>query len=74
MWPFSSSHILAEGGKRTLPTDSEITKLNAAVLQDESGSRITFENVVKTDTASRCVVVFIRHFFCGVSYAYKDML
>ena len=51
-----------------LPTPETITKCNEYTVLDKNGEAHTFKSLYDgPNTASRVLIIFIRHFFCGVS-------
>lgn len=53
-----------------LPSDATIAKVADYVLLDKHGKSHTFRSLYNSrNVARRVLVVFIRHFFCGVSLA-----
>ena len=51
----------------TLPSDDELKKVHGLKLLDAKGKSLNFEDLVKQTATKKTLVVFIRHFFCGVS-------
>jgi hypothetical protein len=52
----------------TLPTDADISKASDLKVFDASGKEYTFKTVAQPDDAEKNLVIFIRHFFCGVRH------
>lgn len=57
-----------QSGGHTKPDEKTLRQAGELEILDESGKAITFNQLYNTE--SRQVVVFIRHFFCGVSSSY----
>lgn len=52
-----------------IPTKSELEKASERTVYDKDGKKHTFRDLVASSTGSeprRVLVIFIRHFFCGV--------
>jgi hypothetical protein len=49
----------------TKPDEKTLREAGELEVLDESGNAITFDQLYNTE--NRQVIVFIRHFFCGVS-------
>ena len=49
----------------TKPDEKTLREAGELEVLDESGKAITFDQLYNTE--NRQVIVFIRHFFCGVS-------
>ena len=52
-----------------IPTKSELDKAGERAVYDKDGKKYTFKDLVASSAASeprRVLVIFIRHFFCGV--------
>ncbi|BGP39977.1 hypothetical protein JCM10450v2_003957 [Rhodotorula kratochvilovae] len=54
-----------------LPTEEQLVKARALSVQDERGDKVRFGELVE---GRRCIVVFIRHFFCGLCQDYLSFL
>ena len=57
----------AEGRMNECPTPDELVEIAELPVQDDQGNKHSFGSVVKADGIKRNLVVFVRHFFCGVS-------
>lgn len=58
----------AEGRMNECPSPEELKEIGELPVQDDSGNKVSFADVVKKDgTVKRNLVIFVRHFFCGVS-------
>jgi hypothetical protein len=55
----------SESSSSTKPDQKTLQEAGELKVFDESGKAIPFEELYNTE--GRTVVVFIRHFFCGVS-------
>lgn len=51
----------------TLPSASALAKAGALLILDEHNISVPFESLYK-DQPGRQLIIFIRHFFCGVSF------
>lgn len=52
-----------------LPQDATIKKIEDYVVLDKHGKTHTFKSLYNgKNVARRVLVIFVRHFFCGVSY------
>ncbi|KAK7033351.1 AhpC/TSA antioxidant enzyme-domain-containing protein [Favolaschia claudopus] len=47
----------------SLPDTPSLERASACEIQDENGNKVTFGSIIEN---KKTVVVFIRHFFCGV--------
>lgn len=53
--------------KTAMPNEAAISKLKALSVKAADGSPVKFDSLVNDPAHPKVVVVFIRHFFCGVS-------
>jgi hypothetical protein len=51
-----------------LPTASELKKIDDLPLLDAEGNEHSFRSVYASPDADKHLVIFVRHFFCGVRY------
>lgn len=67
--PTSKSRLTPEELHR-LPSDDTLKDIAKVVLLDRNRNKVTFKELVNDASHRRTVVVFIRHFFCGMCYGY----
>jgi hypothetical protein len=51
-----------------IPTTSDLEKFGELPIQNAEGKTLTFREIYGDSSAERHLVIFIRHFFCGVCY------
>ncbi len=51
-----------------IPTTSDLEKIDELQVRDAEGKSLKFREVYDDSSAERHLVIFIRHFFCGVRY------
>lgn len=52
-----------------IPSDETIQKINNFVVLDSDGKSYTFESLYNgPNSPRRVLLIFVRHFFCGVSH------
>lgn len=58
-----------EGAESALPTSSTVEKAGNVQIYDVAGKAVPFKSLYATGSGEhqRVMVIFIRHFFCGVS-------
>jgi len=54
----------------TLPTASELSKAHEIKVFDTEGKEHTFQSVAQPEGVQKNLVIFIRHFFCGICQDY----
>lgn len=55
----------------TLPSAETQVQIKDYTILDRQGKELPFRDIIKTD---RTVVIFVRHFFCGVRFQSLDYL
>ena len=50
-----------------LPSKSDLAKVADLPVLDAAGKKHTFKSLYANDDRQRTFIIFIRHFFCGVS-------
>jgi hypothetical protein len=52
----------------TIPTEEDLQKIESLMVLDKDGKTVPFKDLYNgVNVARRVLVIFIRHFFCGVS-------
>jgi len=51
-----------------IPTTSDLEKIGELLVRNAEGKTLTFREIYGDSSAERHLVIFIRHFFCGVCY------
>ena len=64
--PTSKSRLTPEELHR-MPSDDTLDDIAKVVLLDRNRNKVTLKELVNDGTHRRTIVIFIRHFFCGVS-------
>jgi len=61
-----------EGPQYALPTKSIVDKTGKVEIYDAAGKAIAFKSLYSAEPGEhkRVMVIFIRHFFCGVGRSY----
>jgi hypothetical protein len=52
----------------SLPTPAELAKIGDLKVFDQNHKEYTFKEVVSGDGIERNLIIFVRHFVCGVSH------
>jgi len=63
----STGHFVSDA----LPTEAQLKAAAAIEIRDEQGNKVPFGSLYESQ---KTVVVFIRHFFCGICQAYVTQL
>jgi len=50
-----------------LPTQETLDEVGKVMLLDRNRNKISFKEIVESAAQRRTIIIFIRHFFCGVS-------
>jgi len=50
-----------------MPSEAQLNELYALKVRDKDDKEVPFSSLVKGTAESRNVIIWIRHFFCGVS-------
>ena len=53
-----------------IPTASDLQKIGELLVQNAEGKSLMFREIYGDSSAERHLIIFIRHFFCGVGYLY----
>jgi hypothetical protein len=64
------STATTEFNSKTLPTATQLADALKLDVIDETGAKVSFGSLIVGP--GKVVVVFIRHFFCGVSHTLSD--
>lgn len=57
-----------------MPSDSLMSDLYKVQVMDKTRRKVPFKDLIKSKDHRRHIVVFVRHFFCGVSLALGGIL
>jgi hypothetical protein len=57
-----------------IPTASDLEKIGELLIRDEEGKSLKFQEIYGDSSTERHLVIFIRHFFCGVRYLHQHSI
>lgn len=55
-----------------IPTISDLEKIGELSVRDAEGKSLKFQEIYGDSNAERHLVIFIRHFFCGVRFLHPQ--
>ncbi|KAF4554867.1 Hypothetical protein D9617_3g019360 [Elsinoe fawcettii] len=69
------SHVeAADDDFQQMPSEALLNELYKVQVMDKTRRKVPFKDLVRSKDNRRHVVVFVRHFFCGMCYSYVKAL
>ncbi|BGP24589.1 hypothetical protein Rt10032_c03g1298 [Rhodotorula toruloides] len=62
------------GPPQTLPTADEVSAASSVTILDASGNQLPLGTLFRNEKGGKAVVIFIRHFLCGLCQDYVSFL
>lgn len=62
------------GPSQTLPTADEVSAASSVTILDSSGNELPLSTLFQNEKGGKAVVIFIRHFLCGLCASDRSRL